>query len=146
MTPRDHISAALPEYVAPAFNISGLTYAGQPLLSCNQSLSGSSNTTASSSDSNLSSVLEKRKKTLLLESFHATVLCEGNLIINYWRLGILRQILEIPHHSNGEFSQQADYQINLPVIPCPPSESRDYGGSNLGDPSRDEMGCMSLVS
>lgn len=58
ITPRDHISAAFPEYVVFAFSISGDTYAGQPLLSCSKSSAGLSNTTASSNDSSLRCVLK----------------------------------------------------------------------------------------
>lgn len=54
ITPRDHISAAFPGYIVFALSISGDTYAGQPRLSCSKSSFGSSKTTASSNDSNLS--------------------------------------------------------------------------------------------
>lgn len=57
ITPNDHISAALPEYMVFALRISGETYAGQPRLSCSKSSFGLSNTTASSSDSNRRCVL-----------------------------------------------------------------------------------------
>lgn len=62
MTPNDHISAALPEYIVFAFKISGDTYAGQPRLSCNKSSFGSSNTTASSKDSKRRCVLVMKNK------------------------------------------------------------------------------------
>jgi hypothetical protein len=55
------MSAALPEYVVFALKISGDTYAGQPLLSCNKSSVGLSSTIASSKDSNLICVLEIEK-------------------------------------------------------------------------------------
>lgn len=58
ITPNDHISAALPEYIVFAFRISGETYAGQPRLSCNKSSLGLSNTTASSNDSKRKCVLQ----------------------------------------------------------------------------------------
>lgn len=62
MTPNDHISAALPEYIVFAFKISGDTYAGQPRLSCSKSSFGSSNTTASSKDSKRRCVLKMYKR------------------------------------------------------------------------------------
>lgn len=62
ITPNDHMSAALPEYIVFAFSISGDTYAGQPRLSCNKSSFGLSNTTASSKDSKRKCVLQSKRK------------------------------------------------------------------------------------
>lgn len=69
ITPRDHISAAFPEYIVFAFRISGETYAGHPRLSCNRSSFGSSRTTASSSDSKRRWVLKRKEKTEKLVKF-----------------------------------------------------------------------------